>query len=274
MNPARRHTAVITENPCLHPGHLLQRTIHEGLFQRFYGSDASLFYFGRGALWHAIQSLHLPSSAVVLVPAYHCGVEIEAVSMAGVRLRYYDVQEDFSISLTDLESKVDADTRALLLIHYFGFPQPVEAIRDMCATHNVLLVEDCSQALFSSWQGKPLGTFGDMAVFSQRKTLPLPDGGALLVNNAELAPGPPEHTPSNYVAIKKTLGMLFRSTFNLNPRDGLPYPFERMAGIINCRITRTAGTRYSTGMEIDRDRCSLAMSGIARQIMDRTRIER
>lgn len=273
MSPAKSDRVVIAENPRLYPGDLFRRKIDAGLFRKFYGKDATLFYFGRGALFHAIQSLHLTASDIVLVPSYHCGVEIEAVSMAGVGLRYYDVQEDFSIDLSDLNSRIDADTKAVLLIHYFGFPQPAEAIKAICTAGNITLVEDCSQALFSSFKGKPLGTFGDLAVFSQRKTLPLPDGGALLVNNPLLTPDPPGNKPSNYVAVKKTIGMLFRSTFNLNPRNELPYIFERMAAIINSRVARKEGSRYSTGMEVDKDRCSLDMSGPSRYIMGRTRIE-
>lgn len=273
MSPAKPDRGVITENPCLHPGDLFQRKIDGGLFRKFYGRDADLFYFGRGALWHAIQSLHLSASDTVLVPSYHCGVEIEAVSMAGVQLRYYDVREDFSIDLSDLLNKIDAGVRAVLLIHYFGFPQPVEAVKAVCTAHNIFLIEDCSQALFSASKGTLLGTFGDVAVFSQRKSLPLPDGGALLVNNPCLTPEPPGSRPSEYVAMKKSLGILFRSAFNLNPRNELPYLLERMAAILNSRIARTAGSRYSTGMEIDMDRCNLAMSCTSKQIMDRTRIE-
>src|SRR6185369_9961516 len=146
-------------------------------------------------------------------------------------------------------------------------------VKEICAASNIMLIEDCSQALFSSCGGKQLVTFADMAMFSQRKTLPLPDGGALLVNNSKLAPKPPDKRPSEYVALKKTLGMLFRSMFNLDPRNELPYPFERMATAINRLVARNAGTRYSTGQEVDMDRCNLAMSVTSRQIMDRTRIE-
>lgn len=273
MTPAIHNRVLIAENPRLHVSDLFGHKIDEGLFKKFYGKDAILCYFGRGALWHAIQSMQLRASDNVLVPSYHCGVEIEAVSMAGVQLRYYDVREDLTVDLSDLQSRIDSSTRALLLIHYFGFPQPVDAIKGICATGNIMLVEDCSQALFSSCSGKPLGTFGDVAIFSQRKTLPLPDGGALLVNNPRLIPELPAESPSEYVAQKKVLGMLFRSTFNLNPRNKLPYPFERMATIINRLVAGNAGIRYSTGMEIDMDRCSLAMSGTSRQIMDGTRIE-
>ena len=273
LTPAKCDRSVISENPRLHVSDLCAHKINGGLFKTFYGKEASLFYFGRGALWHAIQSMHLSPSDTVLVPSYHCGVEIEAVSMAGAQLRYYDVQEDLTIDVSDLKNRIDAGTRAILLIHYFGFPQPVEEIKAICSTSNIMLVEDCSQALFSSFNGKALGTFGDMAIFSQRKTLPLPDGGALLLNNSELTPALPAKRPSDYVAIKKTLGMLFRSMLNLNPHNELPYPFERMATVINRLVARKSGIRYSTGMEIDIDRCCLTMSGTSKQIMNRTRIE-
>ena len=237
------------------------------------GRDADLFYFGRGALWQAIHSLSLSASDNILVPSYHCGVEIEAVSMTGVQLRYYDIREDFTIDISDVQGRIDADTKAILRIHYFGFPQPIEALKDLCTTSALTLIEDCSQALFSSCKGIPLGKFGDMAIFSQRKTLPLPDGGALVINNPRMATRLPAKKPGEYVSVKKALGMLLRATFNLDPRNELPYPFEYMATVINRLITRNAVARYSTGMEIDIDRCSLAMSGTSRQIMDRTTID-
>src|ERR1035441_4160615 len=118
MNATKHDRAVISENPSLHVGNLFARKLGEGLFKTFYGKDAYLFYLGRGALWQAIQSMHLSATDIVLVPSYHCGVEIEAVSMAGVQLRYYDVGEDFAIDVSDLRNRIDAGTRAILLIHY------------------------------------------------------------------------------------------------------------------------------------------------------------
>ena len=273
MTTEKRNRFVISENPRLHVGDFLAHKIEEGLFKQFYGMDANLFYFGRGALWQAINSLCLSASDNVLVPAYHCGVEIEAVRMTGVQLSYYDVGEDFTIDVSALRNRIDADTKAILLIHYFGFPQPIEEIKALCTTHALSLIEDCTQALFSTCKGTPLGKFGDMAIFSQRKTLPLPDGGALMVNNSRLATKLPAKKPGEYVAVKKALGMLLRTTLNLDPRNELPYPFEQMASAINRLITRNAVARYSTGMEIDIDRCSLAMSGTSHYIMDRTTID-
>jgi perosamine synthetase len=264
---------VITENPPLRVRDLVAPRSGPGLFLEFYGKDASLFYFGRGALWQAVGALGLCGSDTVLVPSYHCGVEIEAVALSGVRLAYYDIRADLTVDLAELRSRIEAGTRAVLLIHYFGFPQPVEEVKAICQARGIVLIEDCSQALFSCYRGQPLGTFGDLASFSQRKTLPLPDGGALLVNNPALSCGEPASRPSGGVVLKKTAGMLFRSLFNCDPRNELPYPLERLAALFNRRLAQSSAVSYSTGMEIDPGRCRLASSGLSRHIMERTRIE-
>src|SRR5207245_6549749 len=68
----------------------------------------------------------------------------------------------------------------LYLIHYVGFPGPVQELSVACRARRLLLIEDCAQALLSNCAERPLGSFGDVAIFSIRKTLPVPDGGALV----------------------------------------------------------------------------------------------
>lgn len=239
------------------------------IFQEFYNRQAELFYFGRGALWRAVTGMKLSKEDTVLAPAYHCGVEIEAIRLAGAQVRYYDLAPDLTVTLPELRRTMDDRTRGLLLIHYFGFPQPVEAIRGICRAAHVTLIEDCCHALFSSCNGQPLGTFGDMAVFSQRKSLPLPDGGALFFNSAPLPPSHPEQ-PRESVAVKKALGMLFRTQLHASSDGSLPFPFEHLARLVNRSVARASGRRYDTGMLIDADRCNLGMSRLSRAIMNRT----
>jgi dTDP-4-amino-4,6-dideoxygalactose transaminase len=80
------------------------------------------------------------------------------------------------------------EVRAVLVTHFFGFAQPVAEIRVICDRWGALLVEDCAHALLSEDAVGPLGRVGDAAVFSLRKTLPLPNGGAVLFNNPSLSP--------------------------------------------------------------------------------------
>lgn len=147
------------------------------------------FYRGAFAVYHAIKLLKLPPEATVLVPAYHCGVEIEAILQAGVKVRFYNIKEDLEADILDIQRKIDNTAKVLFVIHYFGFPQPLESLKDLCAKNGMFLIEDCAHALFSRYQSRPLGTIGDIAIFSFRKSLPLPDGGAMVVSD-RLSPEP------------------------------------------------------------------------------------
>lgn len=126
------------------------------------------------------------------MPAYHCGVEVEAARGAGASVVFYDLRKDGSIDMEDLRSRCDGRTRAIFLIHYYGFPQPMEPIQALCRERGFYLLEDCAHAFLSSYSGQWLGTFGDAAIFSIRKSLPVPDGGALLINNPKLRVSPPQ----------------------------------------------------------------------------------
>ncbi len=256
----QKHARTITEHARLCIPDIVNASNADDLFKRFYGKRPSLFYFGRGALWHAMKAMALSETDNIIVPAYHCGVEIETIVMAGTHVRYYEVQEDLTIDQNGLASLMDAGTKALLLIHYFGFPHPVETIKQLCVSRNIFLIEDCCHALFSCYRGKPLGSFGDMAIFSQRKTLPLPDGGALLVNNPALKTPPPTGNPGEFVAIKKALGMVARTTFHLDKGTKLPPPLSIIAATVDRIIAKRVGIRYSAGQEVTEDRCTLAMS--------------
>jgi perosamine synthetase len=139
-----------------------------------------LFSRGRHAIWHGIRALDLPADAVVLVPAYHCGSEIEALIRAGVECRFYEGSPSLEPDEDELAELLDERVAALYLIHYLGFPQDVVRWRRWCDAHNMLLIEDAAQAWFGTSGGRPIGSLADVSIFTFYKTLGLPDGSALL----------------------------------------------------------------------------------------------
>ena len=147
--------------------------------------DCRLYERGRHALWHGVRALGLVPGDEVLVPAYNCGTEIEALVRAGLVCRFYEATDTLVPDERELDSLVTPRTRALLLIHYFGFPQDAPRWRTWCDRRSLRLIEDCAHALFATVAGRPVGSFGHLAIFSLVKTLPLPDGGAAF------AAGPP-----------------------------------------------------------------------------------
>src|SRR2546423_6963375 len=136
-------------------------------------------YFARNAVWDAVQLLEL-SGRQVLMPAYHHGVEVEAVLAAGVKPVFCRIDAQMRCDFEDARRRATPEVRALYVIHYAGFPQDMEAARQLASELGVPLIEDCALALLSRNGDKPLGSSGDLSVFCLYKTLPVPNGGALL----------------------------------------------------------------------------------------------
>ena len=135
-------------------------------------------YFARNAVWDAVQLLGLAGKKV-LMPAYHHGVELETLLAAGVQPVFFRVDGQMRADFDDARAK-SAGASALYVIHYAGFPQDMLVARYLANELRVPLIEDCALALLSRDGEKPLGSFGDVSVFCLYKTIPVPNGGALL----------------------------------------------------------------------------------------------
>jgi dTDP-4-amino-4,6-dideoxygalactose transaminase len=138
-------------------------------------------YVARNVIYHLFRGLVSRGENVVLVPSYHHGNEIRAMRAAGTRLRFYPVGRNLEPDWDALESLATPDVRVLYLIHYIGFPQPIDRLR-VWKERGLTIVEDCALAFLSQQEGKSVGSFGDYSVFCLYKTLPLPNGGVLVGN--------------------------------------------------------------------------------------------
>ena len=152
--------------------------------------DALFLESGRVALWGALRALGLGAGDRLVVPAYICDSILPAPAALGVEVRYVAIRPDLRLDPAELERELAAGARAVLLVHYFGFAAPdLAAVAALCARHGAALIEDCAHALFSAPDGQPLGRRGAAAIFSPWKSLPLPDGGLLVLNGP---PPPPD----------------------------------------------------------------------------------
>jgi len=138
-----------------------------------------LFRFGRHALFEGIRSLDLEAGDQVLVPAYHHGSEVEALIRSGLECRFYAGTEALEPDEDELEELIGRRVRALHLTHYLGFPQNAPHWRRWCHDRGLLLIEDAAQAWLSSTGGRPVGSFGEVAIFSVYKTVGVAYGGVL-----------------------------------------------------------------------------------------------
>jgi len=150
---------------------------------------------GRGALRLVAKALQLGEEEEVLLPSYLCKEILKPFQMEGSRVKFYKVDETLNVDVGDVESKIGRNTRALLFIHYFGFPQPsTPKIRSLCTRNNVFLIEDLVQSFLTRSGGKLLGSAGDVTLSSYRKWIPMPDGALLGINDESFRPPSIERT--------------------------------------------------------------------------------
>jgi CDP-6-deoxy-D-xylo-4-hexulose-3-dehydrase len=94
----------------------------------------------------------------------------------------------YDIDVEAMEAAVSDRTRAVVLAHTLGNPFDLAAVVDLCRRHDLLLVEDCCDALGATYAGKPVGTFGDLATLSfyPAHQITTGEGGAVLTNKGIL----------------------------------------------------------------------------------------
>ncbi len=172
--------------PGLNPASLFKRTTEAKIPFPLESSTNSYFYVARNGIYHLMRSFACLGDATVLAPDYHHGNEIYAMKAAGVKLRYYPIKKNLDADLGVIADLCDIQPKplALYVTHFIGWPQPIKQIQALCNERKLILIEDCALSFLSECEGKPLGTFGAYSVFCLYKTLPIPNGGVLVANNA------------------------------------------------------------------------------------------
>ena len=137
------------------------------------------------ALYLAWGVMGLRKGHCFLCPAFTCNTVTRPLEKAGGRPVFFNVHRDMTADWDHLRSLLRGPHRptAMVWYHYLGLPSEFDRVVDFCRENGLLLIEDCAHALFSKHAGKPVGSSGDVAVFSIRKTLPVLHAGALVVNN-------------------------------------------------------------------------------------------
>ncbi|MHC4916731.1 MAG: DegT/DnrJ/EryC1/StrS family aminotransferase [Planctomycetota bacterium] len=137
------------------------------------------------ALYLSWRVMRLRKGDHFLCPAFTCNTVSRPLQKAGGRPLFFNVNRDMSVDWDHLESLLAGRRRprALVWYHYLGLPVELDRVTRFCRERGLLFIEDCAHALLSQHAGKPVGSFGDVAVFSVRKMLPVLQAGALVVNN-------------------------------------------------------------------------------------------
>ena len=146
---------------------------------------------GTDALEIALEALQLPAGSEVLLPANSFIATSEAVTRSGHRVVFCDCNpESYTISIADAARRITPETRAIIPVHLYGQPCDMDAVMEFAKNHGLKVIEDCAQAHGATYQGRRVGTFGDLSAFSfyPGKNLgAYGDGGAIVTMDAALA---------------------------------------------------------------------------------------
>lgn len=145
---------------------------------------------GTDAIEISIEALGLPPGSEIIVPANSFIASSEAVTRCGHRVVFADVDDTYTLDLDDVQRRLSAKTRALVVVHLYGQPCDMDGLLALAYKHQLKIVEDSAQAHGAEFNGRRVGAIGDIGTFSfyPGKNLgAYGDAGAIVTNDETLA---------------------------------------------------------------------------------------
>lgn len=146
---------------------------------------------GTAALHLALIAAGIQPGDEVILPSLTFVATANAARYAGAVPVFADVTslEDWTISVKGIEEHITENTRAIIVMHYGGFPCEMDAVRDLADKHELVVVEDAAHAPGSVYQGRKLGTWGDAGCFSffSNKNMTTAEGGMVVTDDDLIA---------------------------------------------------------------------------------------
>lgn len=135
---------------------------------------------GTAAIHVAVNAAGIgPGDEVIVPPITDMGTVIGVLYQLGVPV-FADLQpHTYNLDPEDVRRKITPKTKAIIAVHLAGNPADLSALRAICDEHELVLIEDCAQAWGAEYDGKPVGTIGDIGCWSLNdfKHIGCGDGG-------------------------------------------------------------------------------------------------
>jgi len=172
------------------------------------------FSHARTALKVGLANLNIPKKSKLLLPSFVCNALIYPIVQNELCYEYYEINEDLSPDYKDIHAKIDNNTKAIILIHYFGKPQNIEKMQEFCNKMDLILIEDNSHGYKGYYKKKEIGTFGYFGISSPRKFLNVNCGGVLHLNHLKLI----NHNINEKYKTNKLRSFLIQNILNKFPK--------------------------------------------------------
>ena len=135
---------------------------------------------GTVALHLGLEALGIGPGDEVIVPNFTFAASVNAVLYTGATPVLVDIRPDtWVMDLVAARKLITKKTKAIMPVHLYGYPCDMDGLAALAREHGLFVVEDCAEALGSQYKGNPVGSFGDVSMFSffGNKTITTGEGG-------------------------------------------------------------------------------------------------
>ena len=150
---------------------------------------AQLVSSGTAALTVALASAGIGAGDEVIIPSFTFIATFESILALDAVPVVVEIDDTLTLSPKAVKEAITKKTKAVMPVHMCGSMADLNALERICNKNNLLLIEDACQAIGGTYNGKALGTVGDMGCFSfdYVKTITCGEGGAIITNNSKYA---------------------------------------------------------------------------------------
>ncbi len=161
--------------------------LEQEICKTFGSGYAQLTSSGTAALTTAMAALNIGYGDEVIMPTFTFVASFEAVLSVGAIPVLVDVDETLTLDPEAVKAAITPKTRCIMPVHMCGSMADMDALKQLCEVHDLLLIEDACQSIGGSYKGKKLGTIGDAGTFSFDfvKTITCGEGGVVMTNDEE-----------------------------------------------------------------------------------------
>ncbi|WP_076411040.1 DegT/DnrJ/EryC1/StrS aminotransferase family protein [Shewanella sp. UCD-KL12] len=143
------------------------------------------------ALHLALMAMDIKEGDEVIVPSLTFVATANCVRYVGATPVFADITslDDLTISVDDIANKITPNTKAIIPMHFAGYPADMDRIMALAKKHNLKVIEDACHGPLSEYKGRKLGSIGDVGCFSffSNKNISTGEGGMLITDNDEIA---------------------------------------------------------------------------------------
>jgi dTDP-4-amino-4,6-dideoxygalactose transaminase len=142
------------------------------------------------AMHLALLASGIGSGDEVILPSMTFAATANVVEHVGARPVFADsVSDGFNIDPAEIRTRITSRTRAIIVVHFAGFPCAMDEIHDIAREYGLLIIEDAAHAIGTEYHGKRIGGLGDLTAFSfyVTKNICTAEGGMVVTNDAALA---------------------------------------------------------------------------------------